>query len=268
MLGSTFDALFSLTNVFDYWLDMGELASVEEALPDVEQMISSMTDQTYANLYYRVTRAKLMMSRGQWKDALQLERTLQEEAHQRGDLQVLCNRSIAMAQVLIELNRLGKPIDLSDAETALTTAIEIADRGLGESGKVGPRYLLSIVHARQGRFNEARLLYTKAQELADPKHTIWDEAYLEIAEAELALAEKRWPESIAAFEVAAGICERLEMLPRWARMLTLWADVHIARGEPGDFEEAHSLLQKALSAYKEMDITFFVELVENKLEGL
>jgi tetratricopeptide (TPR) repeat protein/predicted Ser/Thr protein kinase len=267
-LGSTFDELFALSNVFDFWFDLGELTSAEEALPGVEQMISSMADPTAANLYYGGIRVNLMMRRGQWMDALKLLRTLQKESHQRGDLQNLSYMSIEIAKALIELNRLGEPIDLSEAEAALMTAIEISDRGLGEWGKVWPRCLLAIVRAHQGRFNEARLLCTKAQEIADPKHTIWDEGYLKITEAELALAEKRWPESIAAFEVAAGIYERMEMLPRWARILMLWAEVHISRGEPGDFKEAQSLLQKALSAYKEMDITFFVELVENKLEGL
>jgi len=267
-LSSISDELFAITNAFDNWLYLGEFTSVEEALPDIEKMISSMSDPTAANMYQGRVRAKLLNSRGQWMDALQLLRTLQKDAHKRGELQLLCNRSVEIAEALIELNRLGKPIDLSEAEAALMIAIEISDRGLGEWGKVWPRCLLAIVRAHQGRFNEARLLCTKAQEIADPKHTIWDEGYLKITEAELALAEKRWSESIAAFEAAAGFYAKMGMRPRWAHLLTLWAEVHSARGEPGDIEEAQSLLQKALSAYKEMDITYFVELVEKKLEDL
>lgn len=94
---------------------------------------------------------------------------------------------------------------------------------------------------------------------------MWEEAVLKTAEAELAYGEKRWSESLAAFETVAGIVARLDMRLWWARTLMLWAEVYISRGEPTDLERAQALLREALSAYEEMGLTYFAALVEEQL---
>jgi serine phosphatase RsbU (regulator of sigma subunit) len=214
-------------------------------------------------LKHRGIEAELMINRGQWEEALQMLRTSQAEAQRRGDLQELLNNSVGIANIQVELNRLGASSDLREAENALKTAIEISDRGVG--GRVWPRCLLSIVHAHQGDFNDARLILNEVQEIAGPDLTIWDESSLKFAEAELAYAEKRWSDSLAAYEVVAGNAARLEMRPWWASMLKLWADVYISRGEPTDLERAQALLREALSAYEDMGLTYFAGLVEEQL---
>jgi hypothetical protein len=108
----------------------------------------------------------------------------------------------------------------------------------------------------------------EAKEAAGSTPTISDEVSLKAAETELAYAERRWSESLVVFEEVAGILERLELLPVWARGLIYWADVHIARGEPGDLERAEALLQDAKSAYEEMGAPYFVGIIEKKLEDL
>ena len=261
--GVPHEEIISLINVLNVSLAQGEMASVEELLPEVEQLISIISDPAPAKLKLSGIEAEMMINRGQWKEALQLLRTSQAEARQRGDLQALLYNSVGIADIQLELNRLGAPNDLSDAEVALKTAIEISDRGVG--GRVWPRCLLSIVHARQGEFHDAHLLLAETREIAGPKPTIWDEGSLKTAEAELAYAEKRWSDSLAACEVVAGIFARLEMRPRWARMLMLWADVYISRGEPTDLERAQALLREALSAYEDMGLSYFAGLVEEQL---
>lgn len=261
--GVTQEELFSRISALNVSLGLGELTSVEETLPELEKLLGTMSDPTPAELNLHGIRAELMISRGQWRDALQLLQTSQKEAQRRGDLQVISGNSVGIANVLIELNRLGDPIDLSDAEVALAKAIEISDRGVG--GKVWPRCLLSIVHARQGQFNDARLQLAEAKDVVGPQITLWEEAVLKTAEAELAYGEKRWSESLAAFETVAGIVARLDMRLWWARTLMLWAEVYISRGEPTDLERAQALLREALSAYEEMGLTYFAALVEEQL---
>lgn len=261
--GVPYEEFFSLISALTVSLNMGELAVVEKTLPKVEQLVGIISDPAPAKQKLRSIEAELMINRGQWKEALQLLRTSQTEAQQRGDLQNLLSNSVGIANVITELDRLGEPVDWSEAEAALATAIEISDRGVG--GRVWPRCLSCIVQARQGAFQDARLLLTEAQEVAGPTLTMWDEGSLKFAEAELAYAEKRWSDSLAAHEVVAGFAARLEMRPWWASMLKLWADVYISRGEPTDLERAHTLLREALSAYEDMGLTYFAGLVEEKL---
>lgn len=130
--GVTQEELFSRISALNVSLGLGELTSVEETLPELEKLLGTMSDPTPAELNLHGIRAELMISRGQWRDALQLLQTSQKEAQRRGDLQVISGNSVGIANVLIELNRLGDPIDLSDAEVALAKAIEISDRGVGE----------------------------------------------------------------------------------------------------------------------------------------
>jgi serine phosphatase RsbU (regulator of sigma subunit) len=263
--GVPYEEFFSLISAITASLGMGELAFVEKNLPKVEQLVSIISDPAPARLKHRGIEAELMINRGQWEEALQMLRTSQAEAQRRGDLQELLYNSVGIANVLTELDRLGEPVDWREAEAALKTAIEISDRGVGVGGRVWPRCLLSIVYARQGDFNDARLLLAEAQEVTSPTPTMWDEGSLKFAEAELAYAEKNWSDALAAYEFVAGIAARLEMRPWWASMLKLWADVYISRGEPTDLERAQALLREALSAYEDMGLSYFTGLVEERL---
>jgi tetratricopeptide (TPR) repeat protein len=267
-IGSVFEEVYGLLNALDASLKLGELMPVEEALPEVEQLMGLLTDRPIVERYLGGIKADLMMYRGQWMDALQLLRILLIEAHREDDLQTLWYNAISITEVLIELDRLGELKELDEAEAALMTAIDLADRGLGAWGKAWQRCLLSIVHARQGRFNDARLLITEAREVASPKPSIWDEVALQYAGAELAYIEKRWSDSIDAYEIVAEIYAQLEIRPRWARTLMLWADVHISRGELADLQRAEALLREAKSAYEEMSVSYFAEMAEKKLESL
>ncbi|MGD8752865.1 MAG: hypothetical protein PVG14_15640, partial [Anaerolineales bacterium] len=255
-----------LRNALVNSLSLGELALVEEALTGLEQMIRGTSNSVqYEQLYNRI-RDRLMAIRGQWLDALQILRNMRQVVSEREDLQDVFIYSFSIAEILIELNRLDELGDLSEAEASLKTCIEIADRGL--KSKVEPRCLLCSVSARQGRFKDARQLLAEVLEMAGPEPTIWDEVRIKSAQAELAYLEKRWEDSINAFEATASILAKMEARPRWARTLMLWADVHIARAETGDKEQAEDLLRQALEAYQDMEIPYWVNLVEEKLEAL
>jgi serine phosphatase RsbU (regulator of sigma subunit)/tetratricopeptide (TPR) repeat protein len=261
--GVPYEELFSLINTLTVSLKMGELTVVEENLPKVEQLVSVISDPAPAKQKLRGIEAELMINRGQWEDALHLLRTAQAEAQRRGDLHELLHNSVGVADVLTELDYLGESIEWNEAENALKTAIEISDRGVG--GRVWPRCLLSIVYARQRIFDDARFHLTEAKEATGPTITIWDEASLKTAEAELAYAEKRWSDALSTYEDIAGIAARLEMRPWWARVLMLWADVYMSRGEPTDLERAQALLREALSAFEDMDLSYFAGQAEEKL---
>ncbi|MFX0145940.1 MAG: hypothetical protein ACFE9C_17880, partial [Candidatus Hodarchaeota archaeon] len=181
--GVPYEEFFSLINVLTVSLGLGELAFVEENLTRVKQLLSMISDPAPARLKLSGIEVELMINRGQWEEALQLLQISQAEAQERGDLQEVLHISVGIANVITELDRLGAPVDWRDAEAALKTAIEISDRGVG--GRVWPRCLSSIVRARQGLFDDARLFLTEAGEVSGPTLTMWDEGSLKYAEAEL-----------------------------------------------------------------------------------
>jgi tetratricopeptide (TPR) repeat protein len=255
-----------IRNVADSSLLLGDLTSVEQALPELENIISRITDLGGTEQYPSDIRAQLMISRGQWMDALRLLRKRQHYISGRGDLQKVFFDLINIAHIQLELYRMREHSDLCEAEAVLGTSIELSDRGMGD--KVEPRCILCIVYAHQGKFDDAHQLLAEAHEFAESNPTIWNEVSFKSAEAGLSYFEERWEDSLAAFEAAASIYAQMEARPSWARILMLWADVHIARGEPGDMERAEDLLHQALEAYEDMDIPYWVSMVKEKLEDL
>jgi hypothetical protein len=95
-----------------------------------------------------------------------------------------------------------------------------------------------------------------------------NEANLFWAEAQLAAAEARWPEALAAFEALAGCQAQRGFRWGWARNLMDWAATHVARGKPADLERARALLRDSQGAFEEMGIPRYAALVEERLQSL
>jgi hypothetical protein len=127
---------------------------------------------------------------------------------------------------------------------------------------------LSVRRARQGEPGAARHLLAEAQEQAAERGGFLVEPYLSWAEANLAMAEGRWPEALAAFETAVDTLVRTNL--RWYRARTLvdWAEAHLARGESGDHERAGELLREAEAEFEAMGAPLYVDRVKGHLEKL
>jgi hypothetical protein len=80
---------------------------------------------------------------------------------------------------------------------------------------------------------EARRLLAEAREKATLLPAALDEAFLLLLTAQIAGAEGRWAEALAAYEAATAIHARYGARWYWARWLLDWAEAHAARGEPG-----------------------------------
>jgi hypothetical protein len=127
--------------------------------------------------------------------------------------------------------------------------------------------LLSVLRARQGETEAARHLLAKAHERADERGEFgfW-EPYLGWAEANLAMAEGRWPEALAAFEAEAEALDDRNLRWQRARTLTDWAEAHLARGESGDRRSAGKLLRQAEAEFEAMGAPIYAGQVRARLD--
>ena len=262
--------LYAIYNVLSMSLELGELAFVEKTLAEYEEKV-----QTWPHIsdgqkgFFRWRQAELQIHQGLWREALQEMRTVQKEFKQLGDPQNLYWTCTWIAQEILQLKCLDEPIDLSEADTALDTAIGIGDRFGNRLGwRVHPRCLLSILNAHQGRDQDARTLYADAEEMAGTDPTFLDQIWLKYAEAELAVAEKRWEDALAAYAFAAGLLVQKKYRTWWAFLLMQWAETHISHGKPMDIKQARGLLNEAQSAYEDMDSPYFAGKAKQRLEEL
>jgi tetratricopeptide (TPR) repeat protein len=126
-----------------------------------------------------------------------------------------------------------------------------------------------VQRARQGEPEAARHLLSEAQEqAAEQGNLVESEPHLSWAEANLAMAEGRWAEALAAFEATVDAQGRTK--ERWYRARTLvdWAEAHLARGESGDRERAEELLREAEAEFEAMGAHGYVERVKGRLREL
>jgi tetratricopeptide (TPR) repeat protein len=161
---------------------------------------------------------------------------------------------IAAADLLIELG------EVKAADALLRQGLRSDSDMVG----VTMRTQLSVVRARQARLDDARRLLQEARQIPS-EFGLMDEMYLAYTEAQLALAEARWEDALAAFGQATSIQAKGGM--RWyeARTLREWAQAHLARGAAGDRDRALELLRASLAHFEAIGATGYAAAVREEI---
>ena len=79
---------------------------------------------------------------------------------------------------------------------------------------------------------------------------------------------RRWPAALAAFEGATGEYRRIGA--RWyaAQYMREWVEAFLARGEPGNREQALFLLSQAAAEFDAMGAPFYAEQAKRRMNEL
>ncbi len=260
------EELFSRLNLAGIMLGLGELEAVEKEIQELERLAGTLADPGVKSLMLPAIRAHLFGYRGEWAKAISLLRNCASDARSKGDLQYLFAASLSLVWAWLELALEGTSPDWQEVEATLMEASKLAERGVGD--RVTLRCQWSIACTRQQRLDDARRLLVEARELARLQPGAGSELSLAGAEAELAMAERRWPEALTAFETAVNNSLRLGMRWQSARLLQRWAEAHIVQGKPSDLERAQALLREARTGFREMGATHYQAIVEDRLRDL
>ena len=271
--GVATEQILSLISVFGNSLSLGEIATAEACLAELDELVHGLPEPEASSLELDSARSGLSWLRGEWAEALRLLRLVREQARQRGNLQLLHTINTEMAWLLLEIDGLGQPDSgegpappLEEAAQALQEAIALRSPGFVD--QVWPRCLLSMIQARQEQFETARQFIAEAEEQAIAQPSAWDEQYLRVAATELAVAEGRWSEALADTEASAAFLMKRSRRWQWASTLLDWAAIHKKRGEAVDLQRAQALLREARSAFEEMGATGYVSVCNDRLEAL
>ena len=157
---------------------------------------------------------------------------------------------------------------VEEASLALSEAISVGDQGVGFGG-VLPRCSLSVLHSGLGDLEQAHCLLVEAREKIPARGSrVAETTSLLRAQAHLATADGRDSEALTAFEAAAGELARAGM--RWlrARLLREWAEAHLSRGGPEDWERARELLLEAKAEFEAMAISFYAAQIGERLREM
>jgi predicted ATPase len=250
----------------------GELEEAGRVISRMHELVRDLTEPSLSENVVLEVEQWYLLFRGQWTECARRARRLQTSARERGADLDLAYGGWALAYAVLESNLLGGDASIGtseEAEAVLAEAIEIFDRSLDVRGSIAPRTHMGWLRVTQGRLGEARRLLAEAQqkamhELAIPE----DRASLHLLAGQIACAEGRWAEALAAHEAADELCARYGLRWDWARFHLDWADAYTARGEPGDRERAQELLGEAQAAFEEMGSSRYAAVARDRLQEL
>jgi len=242
-------------------LFLGDFVAVEAMLPTLQQLWRAIPDPTPYQIWLGAVEALLLRYRGELTEAVVTLRACYAQARQPSNPEWQYAIALLFAEALLEAG------ETQEAGRISTDFLELfAEEPWG--GVVTARCVLSAMHLREGRIEEARRPLVEAREKFGSQITAFEAEDLSLAEARLAVAEKRWPEALAAFEATAQMQARMDK--RWYRAQTLreWAEAHLSRNEPGDRDHARELLNESLALFEEMNVPKYAALVGNRIQSL
>jgi hypothetical protein len=96
----------------------------------------------------------------------------------------------------------------------------------------------------------------------------WQKRYLLNIERDLARAEKDWQLALDSSAAAVENIKQSGMRWPWALCLIEWAEIHLARGEKEDYENARELYIDAQALFREMESDFYVDQIDKWLRSI
>jgi len=257
--------IFSLVSAVGLSFTIGDIHGARRTLDIIDELFKMLPDRESVELEVFNIKAMLTAVAGEWEEALNMLRGYRKEAQKRGDLQLLSNINNTLANIQVEIDRLGFPQDLNEALETAKEANEIADRGL--SDRVGARCLLGIIFTRMGEYDQAANFLAEAESLADPESPI-DRCSILNLRVELAFCKDRWNEAVSLSENLVAEEKSLGRKVNWARGLVTTADALISRGEARDYGDALDFYRQALSVFNEMGFAGYTESITQRMDAL
>ena len=263
--------LFARSNAIGDAAMMGDLEEAAAHLLRMRHLAAELADPGEASWMILDGEATIQWYRGDWVYAARFARERLPEAHRLGDLQNEAGFGHQLADALLEAHFAARESDiheLLEAERALTRVLEIMEAWSNSLRFAQCHCLLSALFASQGRLEEAHSHLEEARRCARYCPQTGFEAAVLWAEGRLALAEARWSEAGAAFELMVGLREQLGLRWHWARGLIDWAEALMASGEAASLQRAEDLLRQSQSAFEEMGAPGYAAVVQDRLEAL
>jgi tetratricopeptide (TPR) repeat protein len=260
-IGDPENELFFQANLGNYTLLRGQLKSVAEMLPDLQELMESLPEPGAGSTNLRIMQSGLLMYQGNLSRALIILNERASEEREAGDLQSLQSalRWIAMASLMTG--------DLEQGKSAAEEMITLAEKE--HTSEPMAHSFLSRIHTQKGEHQKA---WKQLEEARRSVRHIWyefiDPMYLLWAQVDLLVVEKNWDEAWLTYDellkwtVGKGL--------RWhaTRILFEQAEAHFDRNEPGDVVTAFEMLEEAMAEFEDMGADGFVKIVKDRLANL
>jgi class 3 adenylate cyclase/tetratricopeptide (TPR) repeat protein len=266
------DELFALIKVAEAELHTGELRSARDILSQIEDVLESLPWMENQRNWLEKGKSWLMRLEGDWlKSRKTLRRALENARDLLTEYDGYSDEIIDLFPLLREIDRFIETPDWFEVEEAFNAALHHIREGFSVFPNRNNSIvygLMSILFSRQRNLEQAENWLITGRESAGEPPTFEERWVLSLAEVELAVARKEWDQAL---KIYASIVDLMEASGRgWhvARTYLDWADACLARGEPGDRDQAEKHYSRSLSLFSKMGAAGYVEIVQGRLEAI
>jgi predicted ATPase len=247
--------------VVEFSAEMGDLVRAEQTLAEMRQMEASLPDPAPAALITNILHAQLCRARGDWDTAMSLYQQYIEEARQQADSKLVAALQMTQAEILLESENYeaaGKI--LQEVAGKFTEVLPIE--------KLGLLLMMCCLNVGLGQLEQAHHQVEEIISIEAKNPTPRSLTMRTWAEAQLAVAEKRWEAAFSAYDTFYSNVSQAGMRWHQARIRDEWARALALRNEPGDLPRAREMMREAITLFEQMNAPQYAARLREKLRKM
>ncbi len=249
------------------WL--ADFGDAETRLSKISQLIKETNSHlTHNALTQTFLEGSLFRFKGVFNKAIDKFTDLIDRSRQIGDYVQLFEAHLALADTILEPHLLDKPNhNINDMDFTLGMLDEIHKQKQQDQidSEVNYYCLKNDIYAVMNHFDKAREALNKAEIAYREQPSMQGRFRVILSHARLEAEHGNYSKSVSLLTQVERLLTKME--GRWwlARIWLDMAIIHLRKNEPEDIDQAQNLLRESLAAFQEMNVSYYPEIITDKL---
>jgi serine/threonine protein kinase len=260
-LGNTSWSFSYLLGVCDILLELGDLQSIENFLPEARQLLAAIPKPgSYATMLTRIE-IRLRRLQGEWETVTKM---IQDQLNAEGpnpEPEATANNRINQAEVLLEQSHFAEAIPLLNEVIDALKQIKYPNTFM-------PLLLLSICYAWLDQVEPTRQTIAEMEAQVNQINIVSIQMALGWARAHLAAVEQRWEDVSTHFQTALKIAEDKGLRWSQARILLNWAELYMTRDRDKGRKQIKKHLEASLALFEQISAPGYIRRIRSHLDAL
>ena len=249
------------------WL--ADFEDAETRLSKISQLLKETNSHlTHNALIQTFLEGSLFRFKGEFNKAVDKFTDLIDRSRQIGDYVHLFEAQLALAETILEPHLLDKKNhDISDMDFTLSMLEKIRKQNKQDHSKSEVNYycLINDIYAVMNHFDKAREALNKAEIAYREQPSMQDRFRIILSHARLEAEQGNYPKALSLLTQVERLLTKME--GRWwlARVWLDMANIHLSKNEPEDIDQAQNLLRESLADFREMNVSYYPDIILEKL---
>ncbi len=270
--GGISDELSLNQSIINASLWLADFKDVEQRLEVINRDFlksESYLDETTLNILY--LKGCLQRYKGDFSSAISTFTDLMERSRQTHDYDRNLQANHYLAEIILESHLLETGnTNSSELDIVLDMLVDVikTPQKVRTQSELATQCLISVIYALKGNQDLAEAAVAEADSIYQKNPSKQDRIWIALTKARLALARSQDKLALEHLSTAAQWLEEME--GRWwhARVMLDIGILLLKRNGPEDIDQAQNTFREVLSEFKDMDVSFYQDVIIEKLRQL